>query len=38
MIRATVWFHDVFYPDGKPYRQREADPIRQMTGQMNSKP
>ena len=28
----TVWFHDVFYPDGKPYRQREADIIRQLTG------
>jgi hypothetical protein len=24
----TVWFHDVFHPDGTPYRQREADIIR----------
>jgi len=27
-----VWFHDIFYPDGKPYRQDEVDLIRQMTG------
>jgi len=25
----TVWFHDVFYADGKPYRQREADLLRE---------
>jgi len=30
----TIWFHDVFYPDGKPYRQREADLLREW----NSKP
>ena len=28
----TVWFHDVFYADGRPYRQREAELIRQLTG------
>jgi hypothetical protein len=27
-----VWFHDIFYPDGKPYRQREAEIIRKATG------
>ena len=27
-----VWFHEVFYPDGKPYRQREIDLIRELTG------
>jgi hypothetical protein len=27
-----VWFHDIFYPDGKPYREREAEIIRQATG------
>jgi hypothetical protein len=27
-----IWFHDVFYPDGKPYRQREVDIIRSLTG------
>jgi hypothetical protein len=25
-----VWFHDVFYPDGRPYRQREADLIHEL--------
>ncbi len=33
MIEPTVWFHDVFYPDGKPYRLREVQIIRQLTGQ-----
>jgi hypothetical protein len=27
----TVWFHEVFRSDGKPYRQREADIIRSLT-------
>ena len=27
-----IWFHDIFYPDGKPYRQREVDIIRSLTG------
>jgi hypothetical protein len=26
-----VWFHDIFYEDGKPYRQQEADFIRAIT-------
>ena len=26
------WFHDVFYPDGKPYRESEAEMIRELTG------
>lgn len=26
-----VWFHDVFYPNGRPYRQDEVDLIRQLT-------
>jgi len=25
-----VWFHEVLYPDGRPYRQREADLIREL--------
>ena len=29
----TIWFHDVFYPDGKPYREREAEIIRNLTSQ-----
>jgi hypothetical protein len=28
----TVWFHDVFYPDGRPYREREVEIIRNLTG------
>lgn len=28
----AVWFHDIFYPDGKPYKQTEVQFIRQMTG------
>jgi hypothetical protein len=27
-----VWFHDIFYPDGKPYREREVEIIREVTG------
>jgi hypothetical protein len=32
-IKPTVWFHDIFYPDGTPYRQREVDIFRSLTGQ-----
>ena len=32
LIAPTVWFHDVFYENGKPYRQREVDLMRSMTG------
>ncbi len=27
----TIWFHDVFYSDGKPYREREVEIIRNLT-------
>ena len=27
----AVWFHDIFYPDGTPYRQEEVDLIRRLT-------
>ncbi len=27
-----IWFHEVFYADGKPYREREAQIIRELTG------
>jgi hypothetical protein len=30
--KPTVWFHDVFYEDGTPYRQREVDIMRSLTG------
>ena len=26
-----IWFHDVFYADGKPYREHEAALIRELT-------
>jgi hypothetical protein len=29
--KPTVWFHDVFYEDGTPYRAREAEIIRKAT-------
>ena len=28
----TLWFHEVFRQDGTPYRQREVDLLRQLTG------
>lgn len=31
----TVWFHDVFYEDGTPYRARESEILRQATGASN---
>jgi len=27
-----VWFHDIFYPDGRPYRPAEIMLIRKLTG------
>jgi len=27
-----IWFHEVFHQDGTPYRQHEADLIRELTG------
>ncbi len=29
----TVWFHDVFHPDGTPYRARETEIIRDLTSE-----
>jgi hypothetical protein len=29
----TIWFHDVFYSDGRPYRVRETEIIRSLTSQ-----
>jgi hypothetical protein len=29
----TIWFHDVFYPDGRPYREREIEIIRSLTSE-----
>ena len=30
-----VWFHDVFYEDGRPYRQTEVDLIRRISQEKN---
>ena len=30
--KPTVWFHEVFRQDDEPYRQREVDLIRELTG------
>ena len=34
----TVWFHEVFRQNDKPYRQREVDLIRQLTGRGSALP
>ena len=31
-LQPTVWFHEVFKQDDTPYRQREVDLMRQLTG------
>jgi hypothetical protein len=28
----AVWFHDIFYADGRPYRESEVKLIRELTG------
>jgi hypothetical protein len=32
LIQPTIWFHEVFRQDWTPYRQREVDLIRSLTG------
>ena len=27
-----LWFHEILYPDGRPYKQEEVDLIRSLTG------
>lgn len=27
----AIWFHEIFYQDGRPYRQEEVDLIRELT-------
>jgi hypothetical protein len=27
----VVWFHDLLHPDGKPYREREAEIFRALS-------
>ena len=31
-----IWFHDVFYPDGKPYREAEVTLIRRISTEKNA--
>lgn len=31
VYQPMIWFHEVFYPEGRPYRQHEADLIRSLT-------
>jgi hypothetical protein len=31
LTQPVVWFHDVFHPDGTPYRRQEVDLIRSLT-------
>lgn len=31
-LQPTIWFHEVFRQNGEPYRQREVDLMRQLTG------
>jgi hypothetical protein len=33
-----IWFHDVLRPDGKPYREREAQILRELTGSTLAQP
>ena len=32
-LNPSEWFHDIFHPDGTPYRQSEVDFIRGVTAQ-----
>jgi len=32
LLQPTVWFHDIFHPDGTPYREREVQIFRELTG------
>ncbi|HWZ50533.1 MAG TPA: cellulase family glycosylhydrolase [Granulicella sp.] len=32
VVQPTVWFHEVFRQDDTPYRQREVELLRQLTG------
>jgi hypothetical protein len=32
----AVWFHEIFYPDGRPYRAEEVEFIRRMTGKIKT--
>jgi hypothetical protein len=35
--KPPVWFHEIFYQDGKPYREREVSIIRELTGKAETR-
>ncbi len=37
-LKPTIWFHEVFRQDDTPYRQREVDLIRELTGRGTPEP
>jgi hypothetical protein len=34
--KPTIWFHEIFHPDGTPYREQEVKIIRTLTGKSAS--
>jgi hypothetical protein len=36
LTQPNVWHHDIFLPDGKPYREREVEIIKALTSAANS--
>ena len=32
LSQPQIWFHEVFYGDGRPYREHEVELIRELTG------
>jgi hypothetical protein len=32
LSQPPIWFHDIFYADGRPYREREVDLFHELTG------
>jgi len=34
----AVWFHDIFYPDGRPYKPEEAAFLRRIIGHVKAEP
>ncbi|HEV2275298.1 MAG TPA: 1,4-beta-xylanase [Acidobacteriaceae bacterium] len=38
LSQPAIWFHDIFHPDGEPYRQQEVYLIHQLTGRGSVEP
>lgn len=36
-VQPTIWFHDIFYTDGTPYREREVEIFRELTQEDHAK-